>query len=60
MNESKSFTIPFGDSEITIETGKLAGQANGSVTVRHGDTVILVTATAAEQPREGVDFFRSP
>lgn len=57
MNESKSFTIPFGDSEITIETGKLAGQANGSVTVRHGDTVILVTATAAEQPREGVDFF---
>ncbi|MGE5262226.1 MAG: polyribonucleotide nucleotidyltransferase [Acidobacteriota bacterium] len=57
MNESKSFTTPFGDSEITIETGKLAGQANGSVTVRHGDTVILVTATAAEQPREGVDFF---
>ncbi|HEX9077916.1 MAG TPA: polyribonucleotide nucleotidyltransferase [Anaerolineae bacterium] len=57
MNESKSFSVPFGDSEITIETGKLAGQANGSVTVRHGDTVILVTATASEQPREGVDFF---
>ncbi len=57
MNESKSFSVPFGDSEITVETGKLANQASGSVTVRHGDTVILVTATASEQPREGVDFF---
>src|SRR5512146_223619 len=57
MNESKSFSVPFGDSEITLETGKLAGQASGSVTVRHGDTVILVTATASENPREGVDFF---
>ena len=57
MNESKSFSVPFGDSEIIIETGKLAGQANGSVTVRHGDTVILATATAAEQARQGVDFF---
>jgi polyribonucleotide nucleotidyltransferase len=47
----------FGDGEITIETGKLAGQANGAVTVQHGDTIILVTATAAEQPRAGVDFF---
>ncbi len=51
------FATPFGDGEIIIETGKLAGQANGSVTVRHGDTIILVTATAANQPREGVDFF---
>src|SRR5512142_1038065 len=57
MNESKSFTVPFGDSEVIVETGKLANQANGAVTVRHGDTVILVTATASEQPREGVDFF---
>lgn len=51
------FSTPFGDGEITIETGKLAGQANGSVTVQHGDTIILVTATAADQPRAGVDFF---
>ena len=57
MNDSHSFTGAFGDSEITIETGKLAGQANGAVTVRHGDTVILATATAAHEPRPGVDFF---
>lgn len=53
----REFKVPFGDSEISIETGKLAGQANGSVTVRNGDTVILVTATASEAPREGQDFF---
>lgn len=51
------FSTPFGDGEIIVETGKLAGQANGSVTVQHGDTIILVTATAADQPRPGVDFF---
>ncbi len=51
------FSTPFGDGEITIETGKLAGQANGAVTVQHGDTIILVTATAADEPRAGVDFF---
>ncbi len=56
MNE-KSFSVPFGDGTITIATGKLAGQANGAVTVRHGDTVILATATAANEPRPGVDFF---
>ncbi|MGA2286161.1 MAG: polyribonucleotide nucleotidyltransferase [Dehalococcoidia bacterium] len=43
--------------QLTIETGKLAFQADGSVTVRYGDTVVLVTACATEQPREGIDFF---
>ncbi len=57
MNDTRAFSIPFGDSTLTIETGKLAGQANGAVTVRHADTVILATATAATEPREGVDFF---
>jgi polyribonucleotide nucleotidyltransferase len=52
-----TYTIPFGDSELTIESGKLAQQANGEVTVRHGDTLILVTATASETPREGQSFF---
>lgn len=42
---------------LTIETGRLAGQANGSVTVRYGDTVVLVTACASPETREGVDFF---
>jgi len=57
MNDSQSFTTAFGDGEIIIETGKLAGQANGAVTVRHGDTVILATVTAAQEPRPGADFF---
>lgn len=57
MNDIHKFTTAFGDGEIIIETGKLAGQANGAVTVRHGDTVILATATVANEPRPGVDFF---
>src|SRR5437868_12392322 len=46
-----------GDRELSIETGKLAKQADGSVIIRYGDTVVLVTACAAKQPREGLDFF---
>ena len=42
--------------QLTIETGKLANQAGGSVTVRYGDSILLVTACAAPNPREGVDF----
>ena len=45
-----------GDRELSIEIGKLAKQANGSALVRYGDTVVLVTACAAD-PREGLDFF---
>ena len=52
-----SFTAKLGDHDITIETGSLAKLAGGSVTVRMGDSVILVTATAARKPREGIDFF---
>src|SRR5436853_925962 len=46
-----------GDRELSIETGKLAKQADGSVIIKYGDTVVLVTACAAKQPREGLDFF---
>jgi polyribonucleotide nucleotidyltransferase len=46
-----------GDKEVTITTGKLAGQADGAVTIRLGDTEVLVTATANKKMREGVDFF---
>jgi len=45
------------DKVLSFETGKLAGQADGAVTVRLGDTVVLVTATAAKSAREGADFF---
>jgi polyribonucleotide nucleotidyltransferase len=42
---------------LSIETGRLARQANGSALVRYGDTCVLVTAVAAKEPRENVDFF---
>ncbi|OLE73728.1 MAG: polyribonucleotide nucleotidyltransferase [Acidobacteria bacterium 13_1_20CM_2_57_8] len=46
-----------GERELSIEVGKLAKQAHGSALVRYGDTVVLVTACAAKEPREGLDFF---
>jgi polyribonucleotide nucleotidyltransferase len=48
--------IQIGSRRISIETGKLAKQADGSVVVRSGDTVVLVTACHAANPREGIDF----
>lgn len=45
------------DRTLSFETGKLAGQADGAVVARLGDTVVLVTATAARKVREGTDFF---
>ncbi|MCU1491704.1 MAG: Polyribonucleotide nucleotidyltransferase [Acidimicrobiaceae bacterium] len=45
------------DRTLSIETGKLAGQADGAVVVRIGDTIVLVTATANRKVREGQDFF---
>ena len=48
--------ISVGRQTISIETGKLAKQADGSVIVRSGDTVVLVTACPAANPREGIDF----
>lgn len=49
--------LTVGGRTMTLETGRLARQANGSVLVRYGDTAVLVTATASRQPREGIDFF---
>lgn len=48
--------MDLGGRQLSLETGKLAGQANGSVLVRYGDTAVLVTATMSD-PREGIDFF---
>jgi len=45
-----------GDRLLTIETGKLAKQADSAVTVRYGDTLVLVTACIGDEPREGADF----
>jgi len=55
MNVHKVSTM-IGERELSIEIGKLAKQAQGSALVRYGDTVVLVTACAAEA-REGLDFF---
>jgi polyribonucleotide nucleotidyltransferase len=53
---TNQFTAAIGDHPISIETGKLAGQAGGAVTLRCGDTLLLATATMSKEPREGVDF----
>ncbi len=53
---SQTFETQFGGRTLTIETGKLARLAGGSVTVRYGDTVVLGTANRSE-PRPGLDFF---
>jgi polyribonucleotide nucleotidyltransferase len=49
--------LPHNGTQLGFETGKLALQANGSVVGRLGDTMVLVTATAANQVKEGIDFF---
>ena len=53
----KQYRATLGGEEILVETGKLAQQAGGAVTVRLGDSMILVTATASKEAREGTDFF---
>ena len=50
-------SIKLGDRELTVETGKIAKQADGSVVIRYGDTMVLCAAVAAQTAREGVDFF---
>ncbi|MBP5292953.1 MAG: polyribonucleotide nucleotidyltransferase [Clostridia bacterium] len=52
----KTFTYNFAGRPLTIETGKMAGLANGSVLVRYGDTAVLCCATASARPRDGIDF----
>ncbi|MDY6917665.1 MAG: polyribonucleotide nucleotidyltransferase [Chloroflexota bacterium] len=52
----QTFRSTIGDRELVIETGKLAHQASGAVTVRYGDTVVLVTACVSDEKRNGGDF----
>src|SRR5438128_9456207 len=53
LNES----IKLGDKDLIVETGKVAKQADGSVVIRYGDTMVLCAAVGALTPREGIDFF---
>ncbi|NLJ87172.1 MAG: polyribonucleotide nucleotidyltransferase [Epulopiscium sp.] len=54
---SKTFTTDLAGRKLTVEIGKVAELANGAALVRYEDTVVLVTATASDKPREGIDFF---
>ena len=53
----EKITVQVGDKQIVIETGKLAKQADGAVTVQLGETIIIVAAVAATKAKEGQDFF---
>ena len=52
--ESKSYTMDFAGRPLTLEFGRYCEQANGSVWVHLGDTVVMVNATMAPAPRDGV------
>lgn len=53
----KIFKYNLAGKELEVSIGKVAEQASGSCLVKYGETVVLVTATASEEPREGIDFF---
>ena len=55
--DHKTYTMDLAGKPLTLEFGRYCEQANGSVWVHHGDTVVMVNATMAPTPREGVDFF---
>ena len=53
----KKYSMDLAGRELSIETGKMSGLANGSVLVRYGETTVLVNVTASKEPKEGIDFF---
>lgn len=53
----KSLKIKFAERDLTLETGRIAKQANGSVTITYGGTVVLATACMSREIKEGRDFF---
>lgn len=55
--ERKIFSTVIGGREVTVETGAYCEQANGSCLVRCGETAVMVNATMAKAPRDGIDFF---
>ena len=57
MKDTKQVTVALGDKSITFETGLLARQAGGSVTVTQGETILFSAATMASTVREGIDYF---
>jgi polyribonucleotide nucleotidyltransferase len=57
MNMFRTYSMELAGRTLTAEIGRVAEQANGAVLLRYGDTTVLVTATASEKPRDGIDFF---
>lgn len=57
MHKKLNVALPYGAEELTLSTGKLAGQAGGAVLVQQGETIILVAATVAPEAKPGTDFF---
>ena len=53
----KSYEMDLAGRKLVVETGKMAGLANGSALIKYGDTAVLVSVTAAKEPKEGIDFF---
>ena len=53
----ETFSLELEGKTLKLETGRLAKQAGGAVLISYGETVLLVTATMSDEPREGVDFF---
>ena len=53
----KSYSMELAGRTLTVDIGRVAAQANGAVFIKYGDTTVLSTATSADKPRDGVDFF---
>ncbi len=56
-NNTQTFETDIAGKTFRVQTGELAGQANGAVRAQLGDTVVLATAVMSKEPREGIDFF---
>ncbi|MCL4500099.1 MAG: polyribonucleotide nucleotidyltransferase, partial [Chloroflexi bacterium] len=54
---SHKYEVVIGGRTLSLETGAMAGQANGAVVLRYGDTMVLATATMSKEPRPDIDFF---
>lgn len=54
---SKKYSMMLANRNFSVEIGKVAELANGSVIIQYGETTVLVTATASDKPRKGIDFF---
>jgi len=53
----QTVSVPIGDKALIIETGKLAKQADGAVTVQFGETIVFISVVASAKPKEDIDFF---